>query len=56
MNCKLSKAWGMKFDNLHDVIHAYPTYAELIWHMAKRAYVEPLENSFMVRLAKKFFR
>ncbi len=50
------KTHDIKFVNLHDVIHAYPTYSYLIWHMSKRAYVEQLEHNFVIKLAKKLFR
>ena len=49
------KAFKKRFDSIHSVIHAYPTYAELTWHAAKRAYVERLENSFFGILLKKLF-
>lgn len=52
---QIAKTKKITFDSLHNIIHAYPTYAELIWHMSKKAYVTRLENSFWVRIAKKLF-
>jgi len=49
------KAFKKRFDSIHSVIHAYPTYAELTWHAAKKAYVKRLESSFFVILLKKLF-
>jgi len=49
------KAFKKRFDSIHSVIHAYPTYAELTWHAAKAAYIERLENSFFGILLKKLF-
>ena len=36
---QIAKMKNIKLYELHDVIHAYPTYAELVWHIAKKAYV-----------------
>ncbi|TET34676.1 NAD(P)/FAD-dependent oxidoreductase [Candidatus Dependentiae bacterium] len=49
------KAFKKRFDSIHSVIHAYPTYAELTWHAAKKAYVKRLESNFFVILLKKLF-
>jgi pyruvate/2-oxoglutarate dehydrogenase complex dihydrolipoamide dehydrogenase (E3) component len=50
---QVAKVKGIKLAALHDVIHAYPTYAELIWHVSRKAYLEQLENTWYVKLAKK---
>jgi pyruvate/2-oxoglutarate dehydrogenase complex dihydrolipoamide dehydrogenase (E3) component len=55
----LAKTQKIRFHTLHTVIHAYPTYAEIIWHLSKQAYVERLQNNLLVHFAKKimlFFR
>ncbi len=49
------KTLKKRFDSIHSVIHAYPTYAELTWHVAKKAYIDRLERNFFVRLLKKLF-
>ncbi len=49
------------FANYHDIpfyqigsiVHVYPTYSEMNWHAAKKAYVDHLENSFFIKLLKK---
>ncbi len=50
---QIAKVKGLKLAALHDVIHAYPTYAELVWHVSRKAYLEQLENTWYVKLAKK---
>lgn len=52
---QLAKMKGIKFHELQSVIHAYPTYAELNWHMAKRAYLDRLESNMLIRMVKRFF-
>jgi pyruvate/2-oxoglutarate dehydrogenase complex dihydrolipoamide dehydrogenase (E3) component len=34
---QLIKAFKKRFESLHSVIHAYPTYAELIWHVSNQS-------------------
>lgn len=52
---QLAKVKGIRFADIQSVIHAYPTYAELTWHSAKRAYVDRLERNIFVRMFKKLF-
>lgn len=52
---QVGKKFRMHFDALHSVIHAYPTYSEVLWHAAKEAYVDRLQRAWYVKLAKKFF-
>ena len=51
----LAKVRGIPLHALQEVIHAYPTYAELLWHTAKKAYVDRLHNNLFVRILKKIF-
>ena len=44
-----------RFSDLSSVVHVYPTYSELNWHAAKKAYVEQLKRSWWVQLARKLF-
>lgn len=44
-----------KFSALHAIIHAYPSYAEILWHMSKKAYVQQLQKRWYIQLAKKLF-
>ena len=53
---QVAKVNGVKFHKLSTIIHAYPTYAELIWHMAKKAYVTRLEENWLVKTAKRLFK
>jgi pyruvate/2-oxoglutarate dehydrogenase complex dihydrolipoamide dehydrogenase (E3) component len=41
------------FDELHKIIHIYPTYAELLWHLSKKSYVDTLQSKWIIRLLKK---
>ncbi|MGB8367309.1 MAG: NAD(P)/FAD-dependent oxidoreductase [Candidatus Babeliales bacterium] len=50
-----AKTKGIHLSDLQDVIHAYPTYAELNWAVAKSAYLEKLERNIVIRLLKWLF-
>lgn len=52
---QLAKARGIRFHELQSIIHAYPTYAELVWHAAKKAYLDHLERNMLIRVLKRFF-
>ncbi len=52
---QVAKVHGIPFYKLYQVIHAYPTYAEIIWHLSKEAYLDRIQNNFFVRLLKKYF-
>jgi pyruvate/2-oxoglutarate dehydrogenase complex dihydrolipoamide dehydrogenase (E3) component len=52
---QLGKYYNVKFFNFYPVIHAYPTYSELIWQGSKDAYVDHLQKSFLIRLARFIF-
>ena len=51
----LARCKKMKLHELQSVIHAYPTYADLIWQVAKQAYLKRIENNPFIKLVKKFF-
>ncbi len=51
----LARLRGAKLRNLFDVVHAYPTYAEINWKLAHKAYVEYLQENKIVQFLKKFF-
>ena len=51
---QLAKVKGIKFINIESVIHAYPTFSDLIWYSARKAYAQELENNWFVKFAKKF--
>ncbi len=53
---QVAMAKGMLFVDLYSVIHAYPTYSELIWHGAKKAYIDQLQRNPFLKILKKLFR
>ncbi|HEB41688.1 MAG TPA: NAD(P)/FAD-dependent oxidoreductase [Candidatus Dependentiae bacterium] len=52
---QLAKTKGMRLADLHTVIHAYPTYAELNWLVGKSAYLDKLERNIVIRWLKWLF-
>lgn len=42
---QLAKSRGIKLEDLYPVIHAYPTYSELVWHSAKNRYIAKLKGN-----------
>ncbi len=52
---QLAKTKGMKLWEIQSVIHAYPTYSELIWKDAKLAFVYKLLNNPLVRFFRSLF-
>jgi pyruvate/2-oxoglutarate dehydrogenase complex dihydrolipoamide dehydrogenase (E3) component len=52
---QVGKYYNYTLPDFYKPIHAYPTYSELIWHMAKRAYVQNLTKKWYIKLLKKFF-
>lgn len=51
----LARLRGAKLRNLFDLVHAYPTYAEISWKLSHKAYVEYLQENKIVQFLKKFF-
>lgn len=52
---QVAKVFGKKFTQLFKVMHAYPTYSEVIWLTAKEAYVDELKRNPFVRIARWMF-
>jgi pyruvate/2-oxoglutarate dehydrogenase complex dihydrolipoamide dehydrogenase (E3) component len=50
---QIARAQGMRLRDIQPIIHAYPTYAESVWHISKKAYLHWLENMPLIRFAKK---
>lgn len=50
---QVAKVRGIKFADLYKVLHAYPTVSELIWKVAKKAYIDRLQKNYFIRLVKK---
>lgn len=44
-----AKVFGKKFTELFKIMHAYPTYSEVIWHAANDAYVDKLKRNPFLR-------
>jgi len=49
---QLGKTYNIPFADFYKVIHAYPTYSELIWHAARKAYLDRLQKNIVIRFAK----
>lgn len=41
------------FYKIGSIVHVYPTYSEMNWHAAKKAYIDHLEKNIFVKLFKK---
>ncbi len=52
---QVAKTKGICLADLQSVIHAYPTYAELNWFVAKAAYLDKLNQNIVIRLLKWLF-
>lgn len=50
---QLGKYYNMRLYDFYHVIHAYPTYSELVWQASKMAYVDSWKRSFWIKLAQK---
>ncbi len=50
---QLGKTYSMPFDKLYHVIYPYPTYGEVIWHAAHKAYIKKLEDNVVLKLLRK---
>ena len=52
---QLGKTFGIPFWKFDRVIHAYPTYSDIIKKAARLAYIDSLQNNLFARIAKLFF-
>jgi pyruvate/2-oxoglutarate dehydrogenase complex dihydrolipoamide dehydrogenase (E3) component len=41
------------FYKIGSIVHVYPTYSEMNWHAAKKAYIDHLEKNIFVKLLRK---
>jgi pyruvate/2-oxoglutarate dehydrogenase complex dihydrolipoamide dehydrogenase (E3) component len=46
----VAKKSGIRFDKIYSIVHAYPTYSELIWQLSKQYYVQRIQEYPLVRL------
>lgn len=53
---QVGKKFKINFAKFFSVIHAYPTYSEVILNAAKKCYIDQLQNNFFVKLFKKIRR
>ena len=51
---QLGKAYGISFTNFQSVVHAYPTYSELVKKASRLCYVDRLRNNFFIKLIQIF--
>ncbi len=49
----LAKAMKMPLYKINDVIHAYPAYSDIVKKLARDAYVDKIQNSFLIKILKK---
>lgn len=54
--CQILKTFGLPFKKLQSVIHAYPTYSEIIRDGAKQAYLGDWENRLEFLKKLNFFK
>lgn len=52
---QVAKNQGMPFYTLSRIIHVYPTYAEINWHVARGAYIHHLKQNFFIKLLQWLF-
>lgn len=52
---QIGKKLHADFSKFFSVIHAYPTYSELIWQASKTCYIDEIRNNFFVKMLQKFF-
>ena len=50
------KALGIPFHRLNGVIHAYPSYSDMVRHPARDVYVDRIRNNPVVKLAQFFMK
>ncbi len=49
-----AKIHRIPFYEIGSIVHVYPTYSEMNWYAAKKAYVDHLENNFFIKIARWF--
>ena len=50
---QLAKSYNLPFSKIASVIHAYPSYSDIVRQPAKRCYIDGLQNNFFIKLFKK---
>jgi hypothetical protein len=54
-SCQISKTFETPFKKLQSVIHAYPTYFEIIREVIKDAYISDWKNKIEFQISLNFF-
>jgi pyruvate/2-oxoglutarate dehydrogenase complex dihydrolipoamide dehydrogenase (E3) component len=52
---QLAKSFKIPFYKIQRVIHAYPSYSDVLRQPAKLCYIDTLQNNPFIKLLKKFF-
>lgn len=50
---QLAKSSGLPFSKIASVIHAYPSYSDVVRQPAKRCYIDDIQNNPFIKLLKK---
>lgn len=53
---QIGKTFRMSFMRVIDTVIPYPTYTELLWHGSKRAYINHLERSIVMKIIRWFYK
>jgi len=53
---QVGKYYNLPLTKLYNPIHAYPTYSELIWHIAKKAYILSIEKNWFINIIRTLWR
>ena len=49
----LAKTMGIKLYSLQNVIHAYPTYSDIVRYLAKDSYIDRIRSNIIIRIISK---
>ncbi|OHB56805.1 MAG: hypothetical protein A2Y07_06740 [Planctomycetes bacterium GWF2_50_10] len=50
---QLAKSFGKPFSAIANIVHAYPSYSDVVRQPAKRCYIEMLQNKWFIRMLQK---
>ncbi len=48
-----AKYHRIPFYTIGSIVHVYPTYSEMNWHAAKKAYIDHLEKNIFIKIVRK---
>ncbi len=51
---QILKTLKIKFSKIQSVIHSYPTYSDITRQSGKKAYIDELQNNFLIKIIKFF--